>query len=108
MNGKIELQIAERLATVTLSNPAKLNALNAAMWHELGAAFARIAADGEIRCVILRGAGEEAFAAGGDIEEFLSVRATVDDALHYHENLVAGALDAVRGCAVPTVAAETA
>ena len=105
MNGKIELQIAERLATVTLSNPAKLNALNAAMWHELGAAFARIAADGEIRCVILRGAGDEAFAAGGDIEEFLTVRATVDDALHYHENLVAGALDAIRGCTVPTVAA---
>src|SRR5512145_2610589 len=103
MNKQIELQIAERIATVTLFNPAKLNALDAAMWRELGAAFARIAGDGEIRCVILRGAGDEAFAAGGDIEEFLTVRATVDDALHYHETLVAGALDAIRGCAVPTV-----
>ena len=32
------------------------------------------------------------------------VRATVDDALHYHEELVAAALDAIRACPVPTVA----
>ena len=60
-----------------------------------------INADPEVRCVILRGAGDKAFAAGGDIEEFLVVRATVDDALHYHEGLVAAALDAIRACPVP-------
>ncbi|MBS0511993.1 MAG: enoyl-CoA hydratase/isomerase family protein [Proteobacteria bacterium] len=105
MDTKIELAITDGVATVTLDNPAKLNAINAQMWRELRAAMARIAADDDVRCVMLRGAGEEAFAAGGDIEEFLTVRATVDDALHYHDELVADALEAIRACPVPTIAA---
>ncbi|MBV2263304.1 MAG: enoyl-CoA hydratase/isomerase family protein [Thauera sp.] len=105
MNTRIDLDIDQGIATVTLHNPSKLNAVNAAMWRGLSAAMARIAADDSVRCVIVRGAGENAFAAGGDIEEFRSVRATVDDALHYHEDLVASALNAIRDCAVPTVAA---
>jgi enoyl-CoA hydratase/carnithine racemase len=105
MSGHIGTDIRERIATVTLANPDKLNAIDAAMWRELGAAMTRLAGDGEIRCVVVRGAGEQAFAAGGDLEEFATVRATVDDALHYHEELVAAALDAIRACPVPTVAA---
>src|SRR5690606_6438425 len=104
MNSRIEVSITEQVATVTLCNQDKLNAINAAMWRELHAAMERLGADDAVRCVILTGAGD-AFAAGGDIEEFLTVRATVDDALHYHDELVARALDAVRACPVPTVAA---
>ena len=105
MRTRIDLEIGDGLATVTLHNPAKLNAVNAAMWRGLSAAMAQIAGDDSVRCVIVRGAGDEAFAAGGDIEEFLRVRANVEDALHYHDDLVATALDAIRDCAVPTVAA---
>ena len=105
MKSEILLDFADGIATLTLHNPAKLNALNAAMWRGLSAALQRVADTPEVRCVILRGAGEEAFAAGGDIEEFRTVRATVDDALHYHDDLVASALNAIRDCAVPTVAA---
>jgi enoyl-CoA hydratase len=92
------------LATVTLSNPDKLNAVDAQMWRDLRAAMTALAGDPQVACVLLRGDGDKAFAAGGDIEEFLTVRATVDDALHYHEDLVAAALNAVRACPVPTVA----
>ncbi len=105
MDGKIDIDIDGTIATVTLANPDKLNAINAAMWRALEAGMRQLAANDGIRCVILRGAGEEAFAAGGDIEEFRTVRATVDDALHYHEGLVAAALDAIRACPVPTIAA---
>lgn len=105
MESKIAFDLADGIATVTLHNPGKLNAVNAAMWRGLSAALRHVADTPEVRCVILRGAGEEAFAAGGDIEEFLTVRATVDDALHYHDELVANALDAIRDCTVPTVAA---
>lgn len=104
MSGEILLTSHEGLATLSLSNPDKLNAVDAGMWSALHANMVRLNADPAIRCVILRGAGDKAFAAGGDIEEFLRVRATVDDALHYHENLVAAALDAIRACPVPTVA----
>ena len=105
MSTRIDLEISDGLATVTLHNPAKLNAVNAAMWRGLSSAMLQVADDASVRCVILRGAGDEAFAAGGDIEEFLRVRTNVEDALHYHEDLVATALNAIRDCAVPTVAA---
>ncbi|MFN3986074.1 MAG: enoyl-CoA hydratase/isomerase family protein [Rhodocyclaceae bacterium] len=104
MSGEILFQRDADVAFLTLSNPGRLNAINAAMWVQLREAMARIHADDSLRCVILTGAGE-AFAAGGDIEEFLTVRATVDDALHYHDELVARALDAIRACPIPTVAA---
>ncbi|HJV26044.1 MAG TPA: enoyl-CoA hydratase-related protein [Aromatoleum sp.] len=105
MSGQITLTNDGGIATLTLSNPDKLNAIDSTMWIALHAAMDEIAARDDLRCVILRGAGDKAFAAGGDIEEFLTVRATVDDALHYHDTLVATALDAIRACQIPTVAA---
>jgi enoyl-CoA hydratase/carnithine racemase len=85
MSGEIHFSQASGIATLSLSNPDKLNAVDADMWRALQARMSALNADPEVRCVILRGAGDKAFAAGGDIEEFLVVRATVDDALHYHE-----------------------
>ena len=104
MPGEILFSQEAGIATLTLSNPDKLNAVDADMWRALQRSMSAINGDPGVRCVVLRGAGDKAFAAGGDIEEFLTVRATVDDALHYHEELVAAALDAIRACPVPTVA----
>jgi len=92
------------IATVTLNNPAKLNAVNAPMWRHLRSAMEDLSADASLRCVVLCGAGDKAFAAGGDIEEFLTERDTLEKALTYHEEWVAGALKAVRDCLHPTVA----
>jgi enoyl-CoA hydratase len=92
------------IATVTLFNPDKLNAVTAAMWRRLRAVMVELAADDGLRCVILRGEGR-AFAAGGDIEEFLTLRATFEQAQVYHGNWVAGALAAIAECRHPTVAA---
>jgi len=91
------------IATVTLFNPDKLNALNAAMWRRLRETMLALAADTELRCVILRGEGA-AFAAGGDLEEFRTARANADLALAYHE-AVGEALAAIESCPHPTVAA---
>lgn len=104
MTGTILTAHAGALVTVTLSNPDKLNAVDAQMWRDLKATLDGLAADPTLACVLLRGSGDKAFAAGGDIEEFQTVRATVDDALHYHDELVAAALNAIRACPVPTVA----
>lgn len=98
--------LAERAgatATVTLFNPDKLNAMTAAMWRRLKVVMDDLSADGGLRCVVVRGEGH-AFAAGGDIEEFLDVRDTYEKARTYHGNWVAGALDAVAGCRHPVVA----
>jgi enoyl-CoA hydratase len=55
------------VATVTLDRPEVLNALNAAMFDDLEAAFAELTADSAMRVVLLTGSGERAFAAGADI-----------------------------------------
>lgn len=92
------------IATVVLSNPDKLNAINLAMWQQLAAAMRELSADPSLRCIVIRGAGGKAFAAGGDIEEFLSCRDTHARAWDYHEGAVAPALAAIADCPLPTVA----
>jgi enoyl-CoA hydratase/carnithine racemase len=99
----IDLSCDSDIATLTLNNPGKLNAINLGMWNQLAENMAKISVDRSIRCVVLRGAGNEAFAAGGDLEEFVTARTTLEQALHYHGQ-VALALQAIDNCPHPTVA----
>lgn len=92
------------IATVTLNNPEKLNALTVAMWRELKRAMEELSADDGLRCIVLRGAGREAFAAGADIAEFARVRDNLEQGKVYHRQHVHGALKAVGECRHPTVA----
>jgi enoyl-CoA hydratase len=64
----IELSIVDRVATVTVNRPDKLNALNAATIGELGDAIDEIRQRDDIGGAILTGAGR-AFVAGADIGE---------------------------------------
>ncbi|HSD60564.1 MAG TPA: enoyl-CoA hydratase-related protein [Burkholderiales bacterium] len=91
------------IATVTLSNPGKLNALTKGMWREIGAAMRDLSADEALRCVVLRGAGDQAFAAGADISEFARERANAGQARVYGA-LVHEAIRAVADCRHPTLA----
>lgn len=99
----VDLALDGEIATLILNNPDKLNAINLSMWQQLTAHLERISADPQIRCLVIRGAGDEAFAAGGDLEEFVTGRATLEQALHYHGQ-VAAALNAIADCPHPTVA----
>jgi len=99
----VDLSRDGEIATLTLNNPGKLNAIDLGMWLQLAENMAELAVDRDIRCIILRGAGNDAFAAGGDLEEFLTARATLEQALHYHRQ-VAAALNAITDCPQPTVA----
>ena len=56
------------VALVTIDRPAQANALDPPTLRELAAAWRRIAADGEIRCAVLTGAGERVFCAGMDLK----------------------------------------
>ncbi len=104
MSGEIQVVRDGAVATVALSNPEKLNALTVAMWRELSNVMQQLSADGGLRCVVLRGAGDQAFAAGADIAEFAAARNTVAQGKVYHRELVYGALRAVGECRHPTVA----
>ena len=92
------------IATVALNNPGKLNALSIAMWRDLERAMRELSADDVLRCIVLRGAGDDAFAAGADIDEFIQERATLEQAKTYHHGYVYGVLNAVGECRHPTVA----
>ena len=67
----LTLDIADRVATLTVNRPDKLNALNDATIAELGHAIDQIRIDDSIGGVILTGAGR-AFVAGADIAELSS------------------------------------
>jgi enoyl-CoA hydratase len=70
------------IAILTLNRPEKLNALNYALIDRLLAILDDIEVDNGVRAVILTGAGERAFSAGGDIREFsASVALGVDVAM---------------------------
>lgn len=58
-----------KVATVTVNRPKTLNALNVATVLELHACFEDLAADEDVRAIILTGAGEKSFVAGADIPE---------------------------------------
>ncbi len=91
------------IAIVALNNPERLNALNKPMWERLGAVMRELSADDTLRCVVLRGAGDKAFAAGADIAEFASERANARQAKSYG-NLIHDTMQSVASCKHPTVA----
>ncbi|HEX4885950.1 MAG TPA: enoyl-CoA hydratase-related protein [Casimicrobiaceae bacterium] len=73
------------IATVVLNRPEKLNALTRAMWGWLGDAIDALSADDDVRCIVLRGAGEKAFSPGNDIGEFATERSNKAQAIAYGE-----------------------
>jgi enoyl-CoA hydratase/carnithine racemase len=86
---------------VTLNRPEQLNAMNRRLSRELGDAVKRLEADDAVGCIVVTGAGERAFSAGGDIHEQRE-----DDRRHTQDEL-----DGRRGrgsyeiaaCAKPTI-----
>ncbi len=93
----------DAIVTVTLNRPDKLNALNLPAWKRLGAVMQDLGADGSVRCIVIRGAGEQAFAAGADISEFKSERATAAQCQAYDE-IVNIATSGIVGCPHPVIA----
>ncbi len=60
---------ADGYAVVTLNRPEALNALNSALFADLAAFLDAVEHDDSVRCLILTGSGDKAFAAGADIKE---------------------------------------
>jgi len=66
----ILISIADRIATITINRPDKLNALNEPTRTAICRALGELEDDPDVRVVVLTGAGEKAFVAGADIGEF--------------------------------------
>jgi enoyl-CoA hydratase/carnithine racemase len=91
------------IGRITLNRPAARNALTFAMYERLAEICAEADADPTMRALIITGAGEKAFAAGTDINQFRAF-SSPQDAIAYEARIdrVIGALEA---CRVPTIAA---
>lgn len=65
----ILVELKEKLATITINRPLKLNALNKKTIEELHVAFKKLDENKAIKAIIITGSGEKAFVAGADIAE---------------------------------------
>lgn len=82
MQNSVLIEIKNRVALLTLNRPEKLNALNYQTNDRLLELLDKIEDNGDIGAVILTGAGDRAFSAGGDIHEFTaSIKEGVDVAV---------------------------
>ena len=66
----ILLRRDQAVATVTINRPAQRNAISFTMWTQLAELMRDLDADRSVRCVVICGAGGEAFSAGADISDF--------------------------------------
>ncbi len=88
---------------VTLNRPQSRNALTFGMYDGLAEICRTVPTDGSVKCLVVTGAGEKAFAAGTDMTQFRGFN-TDQDALDY-EHRMDVVLGAVEACPVPTIAA---
>lgn len=70
MTDLVLTETRDGVTVLALNRPEKLNALNYALIDRLLEVLDAVEVDGSVRAVILTGAGERAFSAGGDIHEF--------------------------------------
>lgn len=69
MSGYVKLEIDGAVATVTIANEKKRNALSTEMWPRLEQGIREASQHGSVRVTVLRGAGRSAFCAGGDFDD---------------------------------------
>jgi enoyl-CoA hydratase/carnithine racemase len=103
MSGEVLLAREGEIATLTLSSPERLNALSLAMWEQLGSHIKKLDKDESLRCIVIRGAGDKAFAAGADIAAFEKERANSRQAKKYGTR-IAAAMHSFAACRHPVVA----
>jgi enoyl-CoA hydratase/carnithine racemase len=88
-----------RVGLVTLNRPEKLNALNSQLVDRLEQALQQLDADDDIGAIVITGAGERAFSAGGDMAEQIAALDGSSPTARVNASAV------VRACAKPTIAA---
>jgi enoyl-CoA hydratase/carnithine racemase len=99
---EVEISAENHVLTVTFNRPDQRNAMTWAMYQTLEQACERADSDGDIRVMVLRGAGGRAFVAGTDIGQFARF-STGQDGVDY-ERRVTAVLDRLQAVTIPTVA----
>ncbi len=99
----IGYEARDGVAVITLSQPARMNAMTLDMWRDLPVKLRQADEDPDVRMITVSGAGDRAFCAGADISEF-GERRTGEAAVAAYGAAVKDANAALADTAKPTVA----
>lgn len=91
------------IAIVTFNRPERRNAFDLSMWRGLQTIMEQLSADSDLRCVVLRGAGDKAFSAGADIGAFEMERGSDEREAEY-ARVLDDSMQSIRLCQHPVVA----
>jgi enoyl-CoA hydratase len=103
MDQELIFEVRDGIAHATLNRPQARNAMTFAMYEGLARIAQEIAADPAIRVLVIRGAGDKAFAAGTDIAQFLDFK-DGEDGIAYEDKL-GRSMDIIERCPKPVIAA---
>ena len=101
---EVTSSVESHVATIVLDHVERHNAMTLGMWRDLADALDALAARGDVRAVVLRGAGERAFVSGADISEFESQRSNASGVAAY-DRAVERAQDTLAAFPCPVIAA---
>ncbi len=102
MSGNVEIRRDGNIAQLVFNHVARRNAITIAMWEAIPGAVRELQQDDDIRVVVMRGKGSEAFVSGADISEF-EQRRTGDGGRRY-DDMTARAFTALRSLEKPLIA----
>ncbi|NKB99789.1 MAG: enoyl-CoA hydratase [Pseudomonadales bacterium] len=82
---RMQARIEDGIGWMTFNNPARHNALSLEMWQGIGDILEHFSDNQDVRVVVMRGAGGNAFVSGADISEFDQKRANAEQRRTYGE-----------------------
>ena len=99
----VRYAVASGVATLTIDQPAKMNAMTFDMWSSVPGLVKQAEEDRSVRVIVVTGAGDKAFCAGADISQFGAKR-TGEEAVRAYDEAVANGMAAIHDAAKPTIA----
>jgi len=102
MSGQVRIERSGPIARLVFDHQERRNALTVDMWSAIPGAVQTLQEDSDVRVVIMRGAGSEAFVSGADISEFEKTR--TGNAGRDYDALTARAFAALQALEKPLIA----
>lgn len=102
VSARISTRIDGQVGWLIFDHEARRNAVTLSMWQAIPDAVGELDRDPDVRVIVLRGAGTDAFVAGADISEFEQSR--VGDSAIEYERANTAAYDAITSTSTPTIA----
>ena len=80
---KMQAYVEDSIGWITFNQPERRNAVSFAMWQAIPEIIDDFAKSDDVRVVVMKGAGDQAFVSGADISEFEELRSTTEQVAIY-------------------------